>query len=114
MENQVEQQNQTQEQIQIPMKPNNYMALAIITTIFAVLIFWLSVPFGIVAIIKANRVNALYESKQYQAAVMTANEAKKWSLIGIGCMVVFVIIFTICCLYFMDRLIGMGFTFSYE
>ena len=51
MENQVEQQNQTQEQIQIPMKPNNYMALAIITTIFAVLIFWLSVPFGIVAII---------------------------------------------------------------
>ncbi len=58
-------------------KPNNNMALAIITTVCCCL------PLGIVAIIKANSVNTLYAMKQYDAAIMAANEAKKWSYIGI-------------------------------
>lgn len=89
MENQVEQQNQTQEHAYIPMKPNNNMALAIFTTICCCL------PFGIVAIVKANSVDTLYMSKQYQAAVMAADEAKKWSLIGIICSVVVWLIYLI-------------------
>ena len=39
-------------------------------------------PFGIVAIIKANSVDSLYAMKQYDAAIMASNEAKKWSYIG--------------------------------
>ena len=68
------------------MKPNNNMALAIFTTICCCL------PLGIVAIIKANSVDSLYAMKQYAAASMAANEAKKWSIIGIvGSLVVWII-----------------------
>lgn len=69
-------QEQVQEQVPM-MKPDSNMALAIFTTVCCCL------PFGIVAIIKANSVDSLYMSKQYTAAVMAANEAKKWSIIGI-------------------------------
>ncbi|MBQ8485442.1 MAG: CD225/dispanin family protein [Bacteroidaceae bacterium] len=59
------------------MKPDNNMALAIFTTVCCCL------PLGIVAIVKANSVETLYLTKQYNAAMMAANEAKKWSFIGI-------------------------------
>lgn len=59
------------------MKPDNNLALAIFTTVCCCL------PFGIMAIIKANSVDSLYMMKQYDAAIMAANEAKKWSFIGI-------------------------------
>lgn len=76
-----EQEQLTQEQNaqeQVPMlKPDNHMALAIFTTVCCCL------PLGIVAIVKANSVNSLYMMKQYQAALMASNEAKKWSIIGI-------------------------------
>ena len=73
---QVAQEQNVQEQIPM-MKPDNHMALTIFTTICCCL------PLGIVAIVKANSVNSLYMMKQYQAAVMASNEAKKWSMIGI-------------------------------
>lgn len=61
----------------MPFKPDNHLALAIITTICCCL------PFGIVGIVKASKVNSLYLSKQYAAAQQAADEAKKWSIIGI-------------------------------
>ncbi|MBQ8158112.1 MAG: CD225/dispanin family protein [Prevotella sp.] len=64
------------------MKPDNNMALAIFTTICCCL------PLGIVAIVKANSVNTLYLMKQYDAANQAAQEAKKWSIIGIVLSVV--------------------------
>ena len=69
--------NQEQAQDSFVMKPDNHMALAIFTTICCCL------PLGIVAIIKANSVDSLYIGKQYTAAIMAANEAKKWSYWGI-------------------------------
>ena len=57
---------------QIMMKPNNHMALAILTTICCCL------PLGIVAIVKASSVDSLYVAKQYTAAMAAAKEAKKW------------------------------------
>ena len=69
--------NQEQAQDSFVMKPDNHMALAIFTTICCCL------PLGIVAIVKANSVETLYLTKQYNAAMMAANEAKKWSFIGI-------------------------------
>lgn len=73
---------------QVPvLKPNNNMALAVITTVCCCL------PLGIVAIIKANSVDSLYMMKQYSAAINAANEAKKWSIIGIVLSVVFWILY---------------------
>ena len=43
-------------------QPNNYLVWAILVTIFCCL------PFGIVAIIKANKVNTLYAARQFNMA----------------------------------------------
>ncbi len=59
-------------------KPDNHLVLAIFTTICCCL------PFGIVAIVKATKVDSYFNVGQYQAAQNAADEAKKWSLIGIG------------------------------
>ena len=73
---------------QVPvLKPDNNLALAVITTVCCCL------PLGIVAIIKANSVDSLYMMKQYSAAINAANEAKKWSIIGIVLSVVFWILY---------------------
>lgn len=63
------------------------MVLAIFTTLCCYL------PFGIVGIIKASKVSDYYVMKQYEAAQNAADEAKKWSLIGIACGVVVMIIY---------------------
>lgn len=62
----------------LPPRPENNLVLAIITTICCCL------PLGIVAIIKAARVNGFYMAGQYEMAVASAAEAKKWALIGIA------------------------------
>ena len=58
-------------------RPNNYLALAIFTTVCCCL------PAGIYAIIRAMKVNDYYAMKQYDEANLAANDAKKWSIIGI-------------------------------
>ena len=58
-------------------KPNNYLALAIFTTVCCCL------PAGIYAIIRAMKVNEFYLMKQYEEAILAANDAQKWSIIGI-------------------------------
>ena len=71
----------------VMVKPNNNMLMAILTTLFCCL------PFGIVSIIKASQVNNLFAMKQYEAAQISANEAKKWSYIGVAIGFVFWIIY---------------------
>lgn len=83
---------------QMTIKPNNNMALAIFTTVCC------CVPFGIIAIIKANSVNTLYMAKQYNAAVLAANEAKKWSYIGIAISFIVWIIY----LFFIGGIAAIG------
>lgn len=72
-------------------KPNNNLALAIFTTVCCCL------PAGIYAIIRAMKVNELYMMKQYNEAVLAANDAKKWSLIGIVAGVIGSILYLVCC-----------------
>ena len=62
----------------MPPKPENNLVLAIITTICCCL------PFGIVAIVKAAKVNGFYIAGQYDEAIKSAADAKKWSIIGIA------------------------------
>lgn len=72
-----------------PIKPNNYMALAIFTTICCCL------PLGIVAIVKASKVNEYFALRQYELAQKAADEAKKWSFIGVGLGLVCQIIYLV-------------------
>lgn len=58
-------------------KPDNYLALAIFTTVCCCL------PFGIYAIIKASSVNTFYQARNFPAALAASAEAKKWSIYGI-------------------------------
>jgi hypothetical protein len=74
-------------------KPNNYLAWAILTTLFCCL------PFGIAAIVSASKVDSLYASGQYAEAQRASDSAKKWSiwaavtgLVVIGGYLVFVVI----------------------
>ncbi len=57
--------------------PDNNMGLAIFTTICCCL------PLGIFAIIRASKVETYWLMKQYDMATKAAEEAKKYSLIGI-------------------------------
>ena len=75
---------------QMPPKPDTHLALAIFTTLCCCL------PFGIVGIVKASSVNSLYIMGNYEAALLAAEEAKKWSMYGIIagaaiCLIYFII-----------------------
>lgn len=87
----MEQNNYQEQQIASPMppKPDNNLVLAIVCTVCCCL------PLGIVGIVKASKVNGLYLAKQYEAAALAAQDAKKWSLIGIGVGLVIQIIYVL-------------------
>jgi hypothetical protein len=70
-------------------KPNNHLALAIISTI---LCCW---PFGIPAIINAVKVDNLWLSGHQDEACEAAAKAKKWSIVSMVCALVFWIIYVI-------------------
>ncbi len=70
-------------------KPENNLVLAIFTTVCCCL------PFGIYAIIRASKVNSLYLTQQYEEAQKAADDAKKWSFIGIGVGLVINIVWAI-------------------
>lgn len=67
-------------------KPDNNMLGAVLSTVCCCL------PLGIVAIIKASKVNTLYYSGQYEAAVLMADSARKWSIwalvAGVVCSII--------------------------
>ena len=84
-------QNNLEQQVSTPMppKPDNNMVLAIACTVCCCL------PLGIVGIIKASKVNGLYLTKQYEAAALMPQDAKKWSIIGIVVGLVIQVIYVI-------------------
>jgi len=63
---------------QTPPKPNNYLVLAIISTIFCCLI-----P-GIVSIVNAAKVNEAYALGNYEQAERASKNAKTWAIVGIA------------------------------
>ena len=66
-------------------KPNNYMVFAILTTVFC------CVPFGVLAIIYASKVNSLWAMGQYDAAYYNAGKAKLWSIVAAAVGAIFII-----------------------
>ena len=63
---------------QQPKRPNNYLALAIISTILCCL------PAGIVSIIYSTKVNSLYEDGKYDEAQRASNNAKTWGIVSVA------------------------------
>lgn len=68
-----------------PPRPNNYLALAIVTTIICCLI-----P-GIVSIIYSTQVNTKYDAGDYDGALQASKNAKTWGIVAIVAGLVFVI-----------------------
>lgn len=67
-------QQATYEQPAPPPMPDNYLALAIISTIFCCL------PFGVVSIVYATQVESLYLQGRYEEAANKSNKAFKWAI----------------------------------
>lgn len=71
--------------------PSNSMVWAILTTIFCCL------PFGIVAIVYASKVDSLWYSGNHMAAYDAANKAKNWSIAagvsGLVCGIAYIIFY---------------------
>lgn len=57
-------------------KPDSNLVWAILTTLFCCL------PFGIVAIVQASKVDSLWATGQYEMAQAASASAKKWSLVA--------------------------------
>lgn len=70
-------QNQQPSYQDVPPRPANHIGKAICSTIFC------CPPFGVVAIIKASRVNRLYDQGRYDAAEGHSRSANKWANIAI-------------------------------
>ena len=72
---------------QMPPPPDNYLVWAILATICCCL------PFGIVSIVYATKVNGLYQMGQYQEALAASNSAKTWAIASAICGVIIGIIY---------------------
>lgn len=83
-------QETSSEPIPCPKKPDNYMVWAILCTLLCCL------PFGIVSIVYAAKVDGLYLAGDYQGAQEAADQARVYFTIGIGCgIAVYIICFFI-------------------
>lgn len=64
-------------------KPDNYLVWSILTTLFCCL------PFGIISIVYAAKVDGLYNSGDYGGARSASDSAKKWAIVaGVAGLVV--------------------------
>ncbi len=57
-------------------KPDNYLVWAILSTLLCCM------PFGIVAIVKATKVDTFWAQGNQAEAIEAANAAKKWTIVS--------------------------------
>jgi hypothetical protein len=69
-----------------PLKPNNWLWLAIVVTILCCL------PFGIVSIIYAAKVDSLYFNGRYEESKQMSQRAKMWIFISMGAALLYYIL----------------------
>lgn len=75
-----------------PVRPDNYLVVAILTTICCCM------PFGIVSIVYAAKVDGLYRGGLYQEAEYASSQARKWAIIaavvGVTVQVLYVVLYS--------------------
>lgn len=69
--------------------PNNNLVLAILTTVLCCL------PLGIVGIVKAAEVNSKWNAGDFAGAQKSADDAKRFSIIGIVVGVVLIVLYLV-------------------
>jgi len=72
-----------------PVKPDNFLVWGILTTILCCL------PFGIVSIVYASKVDGLYHNGQFDDAKNAASNAKTWAIVSASIGFVFAIIYVL-------------------
>lgn len=70
-------------------KPENNLAWSILTTVLCCM------PLGIVAILKATKVDSLWAQGAQEEAIKASNDAKKWCLFGLAGGVIYGILVAI-------------------
>lgn len=73
--------------------PKNWLIESILVTLFC------CPPFGIAGIISATKVETLYYTGDYEASVQASKDAKKWTLIGLGVVLVLFVLYFIFSLF---------------
>ena len=69
----------------IPPRPKTWLIESILATLFCCL------PFGIVGIVNAARVNSLHDQTQYDKAQRASANAKRWTLVAFGIGIIYLI-----------------------
>lgn len=72
---------------QRPMKPDNYLVWAILSTIFCCL------PLGIVSIVYSSKVDGLYNAGDFVGAQDAADKAKKFAMWGAIAAVIGIVLY---------------------
>ena len=83
-------------------KPDNYLVWAILSTLFCCL------PFGIVSIVQAAKVDGLWSSGDYAGARAASESAKKWAIIAAIAGAVIVAIYVIFFVVLASNAVGPG------
>lgn len=79
-------------------KPDNFLVWSILAT------FLCCLPFGVVGIVFANKVDSLWNAGKHQEAIEAAKNAKMWTFISLGGGVLVYVIFMV--MMFISALLG--------
>lgn len=70
---------------EVPVRPKNWLVESILVTILCCL------PFGIVGIVNAAKVNSLYDQGLYDESLRSSRNAKRWAKYGLIVGIVYLI-----------------------
>lgn len=71
--------------VDIPVRPKNWLVESILVTILCCL------PFGIVGIVNAAKVNSLYDQGKYDESIRISANAKRWTMFGLIAGIIYLI-----------------------
>ncbi len=75
----------SQDDVIPPLKPANWLWQSIVATILC------CIPFGIVGIVFATKVDSLYYNKRYAEAEAASNKAKTWTIVAVVAGLLYVV-----------------------
>ena len=75
--------------VDVQVRPKNWLVESILVTILCCL------PFGIVGIVNAAKVNSLYDQGLYDESIRVSKNAKKWTKYGLIAGVIYVVLLII-------------------
>lgn len=71
--------------VDAPVRPKSWLVESILITILCCL------PFGIVGIVNATKVNSLYDQGLYDESIRVSKNAKRWTMYGLIAGVIYLV-----------------------